>query len=122
MIFQVLRKLRKITPSNTVESEVLLKVTALNQFYSTNIFAVYDMAKHIVALNIDGRLKKDDETLVNEIAKVEIGGKQRSFYSFATKYCALHNSTDFVLRQIKWSKFFNISADKINFPLSTTTI
>lgn len=75
MTFQVLRKLRKITPSNTVESEVLLKVTALNQFYSTNIFAVYGMAKHIVALNIDGQLKKDDETLVNEIATVEIGGK-----------------------------------------------
>lgn len=98
---EVLQKLREITPSNTVESEVLLKVTALNQFYSTNIFAVYDMAKHIVALNIDERLKKGDETLVNEIATVEIGGKQRSFYSFATKYCVLHNPTDFAIYDSK---------------------
>ena len=36
-----------LCPENTDMSDILLKVAALNDFYSTNIFSVYPVAKHI---------------------------------------------------------------------------
>lgn len=50
----------KLCPENTDMSDILLKVAALNDFYSTNIFSVYPVAKHILSLNIDDRLKIGD--------------------------------------------------------------
>ena len=84
-----------LCPENKEISDILLKVAALNDFYSTNIFSVYPVAKHILSLNIDSRLKKGDVTLVSEIQKVEINGVQKNFYSFATKYCSHHNPKDY---------------------------
>lgn len=74
---------------------VLVKCTVLNHFYSTNIFKMYPVAKHILSLNIDNRLTDGDPTLVEEIAKVTIGGKEKNFYSFASKYCSRHNPESF---------------------------
>lgn len=71
---------------------MLLKVSALNDFYSTNIYATYPVAKHILSKKIDRRLKNGDCSLVNDIAKVAIKkGTTKSFYSFASKYCGHHN-------------------------------
>ena len=75
---------------NTQLENVLLKVTALNQFYSTNIYDTYTVAKHIVTKNIDERLRRHDRTLVNELALVTIKNKGKNFYSFASKYCSHH--------------------------------
>ena len=82
-------------PRNTTLEHVLLKVSALNDFYSTNIFNTYAVARHIVGLNIDPLLAKADKVLVNALAQVPIGGKIRNFYSFATKYCNHHRSDDY---------------------------
>lgn len=77
-------------PNNTDINDILIKASALNDFYSTNIFSIFPVAKHILNLNIDNRLKSEDETLVNDIANITINGKQKKFYSFATKYCSHH--------------------------------
>jgi hypothetical protein len=74
---------------------VLLKVTALNQFYSTNIYDTYSMAKHIIDLEIDERLHSGDLTLVNELALITLKSKQKNFYSFASKYCSHHDPKAF---------------------------
>ena len=79
-----------LCPENTEISDILLKVVALNDFYSTNIFSVYPVAKHILSLDIDTRLKVGDVSLVADIQKVTINGIERNFYSFATKYCSHH--------------------------------
>ncbi|MEG0502876.1 MAG: hypothetical protein RR525_11710, partial [Cellulosilyticaceae bacterium] len=47
-------------PSNTLMEDVLVKVSTLNDFYSTNIFAAYKVAKHILSLDIDERLSNGD--------------------------------------------------------------
>ena len=47
-------------PANTKLSEVLIKCSSLNDFYGTNIYNVYTLAKHIVNLNIDARLADGD--------------------------------------------------------------
>ena len=77
-------------PKNTDISDILIKASALNDFYSTNIFSIFPVAKHILNLNIDDRLVKGDETLVNDISNIIINGKLKHFYSFATKYCSHH--------------------------------
>jgi len=80
---------------NTDLNEILIKCSCLNDFYSTNIFLIYPVAKNIFDLKIDKRLQNGDPTLVNDIAKVNISGKDKFFYSFASKYCSHHNALDF---------------------------
>ena len=82
-------------PSNAALDKVLVKVSTLNDFYSTNIFSSYDMARHIVALDIDERLAQKDLSLIRDIATLEISGKERYFYSFATKYCVHHHPLNY---------------------------
>lgn len=72
-----------------------MKASTLNDFYSTNIFSIYPVAKHICALDIDARLKAGDVTLVGDIQYVPIGDTEKNFYSFATKYCSHHNPLDY---------------------------
>lgn len=94
---EALDKLFFVTyPRNTLMEDVLVKVSTLNDFYSTNIFAAYKVAKHIITLNIDERLESGDVTLVNDISKVVMdNGTIKNFYSFATKYCSHHKPLDF---------------------------
>jgi hypothetical protein len=83
-------------PDNKDIDDVLVKVSVLNDFYSTNIFSPFQVAKHIIDLDIDERLASSDVTLVDEIARVDMGnGKVKNFYSFATKYCSHHKPLDF---------------------------
>lgn len=85
-------------PSNTEVEDVLVKVATLNDFYSTQIFSVYLVAKHIVNLSIDERLKAGDLSLVNDIATVKMeSGDEKNFYSFATKYCSHHQPLNYAI-------------------------
>lgn len=80
----------ELCPKNDNISDILLKVAALNDFYSTNIFSVFSVAQRIIELDVDKRLDEEDVNLVNEIQKVIISGKEKHFYSFASKYCSHH--------------------------------
>ena len=83
-------------PLNVDMDDVLIKVCSLNDFYSTNIFSPFIVARHIVALKIDRRLAARDFSLVNDIAVVQMSNKKtRNFYSFATKYCSHHLPEDY---------------------------
>ena len=85
-------------PTNKEMEGVLLKVVALNSFYSTNIFNTYVMAKHIVELDIDERLSKGDMSVVNDISMRKLAdGKVKNFYSFASKYCSHHRPNDYAI-------------------------
>lgn len=83
-----------LCPENKEMSDILLKVAALNDFYSTHIFSVYPVAKHILSLGIrerlDDQLKSGDVSLVSKIQDMTINGVHKNFYSFATKYCSHH--------------------------------
>lgn len=91
-----LYKLFNVTyPKNTDIDDILIKASSLNDFYSTNIYSIFDIAKHILDLDIDDRLMSGDLSLVNDMKKVEIRGKTRNFYSFSTKYCSHHQKEKF---------------------------
>ena len=77
-------------PKNNDINDILIKASSLNDFYSTNIFSIFPVAKHILELNIDKRLENGDTTLVNDIARIKINNVDKNFYSFATKYCSHH--------------------------------
>lgn len=90
----------KTYPSNNNLDHVLIKVCALNQFYSTQIRKIFDLAKHIVRLEIDDDLKNNNLDLVEKIAsghKIHINrkAKESHLYSFATKYCSHHDSKNY---------------------------
>jgi len=86
----LMKLFQKTYPCNNDIDDVLIKVCALNDFYSTNIFSPFSVAIHIVSIDIDNRMSNNDLRLVNDIAKVNIKGIQKNFYSFATKYCSHH--------------------------------
>jgi len=81
----------KLCPNNKNIKDILLKVSALNDFYSTNIYDTFTVSKHILDCNIDHDLKNKDKSLVNKIALIKMkGGREINFYSFASKYCCHH--------------------------------
>ena len=82
-----------LIPENKEIEDILIKSSTLNDFYSTNIFSIFPVAKHIHELDIDERLQKGDLTLVEDIANISELNKR--FYSFATKYCSHHNPVSF---------------------------
>ncbi|PTL36051.1 hypothetical protein CLG94_06350 [Candidatus Methylomirabilis limnetica] len=84
-----------LCPENKQIEHVLLKVSTLNDFYNTNIFDTYSVAKHILKKDIDAQLGANDYFLVNDIAKISIKGKTRNFYSFASKYCSHHKPNNY---------------------------
>lgn len=98
---QALKKLFKSTyPLNNDLNEVLIKVASLDSFYSTNLTRSASFAtvsRHIVKLNIDKRLNEGDVELVNDIARIKVNGKNKSLYSFATKYCSHHNEDEYTI-------------------------
>lgn len=96
-------------------NEVLIKCSCLNDFYSTNIFLIYPVAKKIFDLNIDKRLKQGDASLVNDIAHVTINGKDKVFYSFASKYCSHHNAIEFPIYDYFVDKMIMYFQKKDNF-------
>lgn len=103
-------------PRNKDIDDVLIKVSALNDFYSTNIFSPLKVAKHIINLDIDERLIAGDVTLVNDIAKVNMdNGMVKNFYSFATKYCSHHNPLNFPIYDSYVDKLLRYFRDSDGF-------
>lgn len=89
-------------PFNKKLEDILLKISVINDLYSTNIYGTFKMAEHILHLNIDEQLKKGSPYLVNNIAtghgiKTKKNNTELNFYSFATKYCNWHNQESYAI-------------------------
>lgn len=106
----------KTYPRNDNMDDVLIKVCALNDFYSTNIYSPFTAAKHIVALKIDSDLAKENLDVVNKIAAIKVkGGRNINFYSFATKYCSHHKPTVYPIYDSYVEKVLMYFKKKDNF-------
>ena len=75
--------------NNSIEN-ILIKCSTLNDFYSTNIFKIHNVAVHYYHQNIDRRLAIGDLSIIDDLAHIAINGKTFCFYSFATKFCSHH--------------------------------
>jgi hypothetical protein len=92
---QAIIKLFSAFPKNENLEDIILKISVINDLYSTNIFSTFKLAKHIRQLQIDNYLSEKKLSIVNEIAighgiSKPKGQGDRNFYSFATKYCNWH--------------------------------
>lgn len=79
------------------QQDLLIKCSALNDFYSTNIYSVYRVVEHYSQFDLAKRMANGDLSLVEDLRKVKMEGKEKpwNFYSFATKFCAHHNPEAF---------------------------
>lgn len=95
---------------------VLVKVSCLNDFYSTGIRDTYSVAKVIYKLNIDTRLQNADLSLVDDIAaETEKNCKSsRREYSFASKYCSFHRPEVYPIFDSRNEEILNIYKNEIN--------
>ena len=89
-------------PENKHLEHILLKISVINNLYSTNILGTFNMAKHIQRLDIDSDLKNGDPNLVNKISSghgivSKKNNTEINFYSFATKYCNWHNRDKYAI-------------------------
>jgi len=89
-------------PENKYLEHILLKISVINDLYSTNILGTFNMARHIQRLDIDSSLKQGDPLLVNKISSghgiiSKKNNKEINFYSFATKYCNWHNRDNYAI-------------------------
>ncbi len=91
--------LMNLYPKNDNLNAVFLKVTLPNTLYSTNIKSAkirLEIAEFIHSCkDFDKRLEKGNLELVNEIAEKSQELSKKRFYSFASKYCSLHNRDKF---------------------------
>lgn len=107
----------ELCPYNKDINSILIKAATLNNFYSTNVYYIYDVAKHIESLNIDERLNALDINLIDDIKKVEIKGRGivMNFYSFATKYCSHHKPCNYPIYDKYVDAVIRYFRDKHNF-------
>lgn len=92
LVDTTLSKLVAEFPRNSDLGEVLMKVTCINKWYSTEIRAVLAKARQIVRLKVDEYLD-DPAAAVTRIAEPAAPKHPRT-YSFATKYVAFHRPLD----------------------------
>lgn len=107
-------------PENKKLEDILLKISVINDLYSTNIFGTFILAKHILSLNIDDGIKNADPKIVNLIAvghgiPKPKGSGDRNFYSFATKYCNWHNKNEYPIYDSFVDKILIAYRNKDNF-------
>ena len=105
----------KTYPENANIDDILVKCATLNDFYRTNIFKIFPVAKHILSLDVDERLRGGDPNLVNEIARVKISEKSKNFYSFATKYCSHHRPNDYPIYDYDVERVLVLCCKRIKF-------
>ena len=132
----------KLCPKNEDFSDILLKASTLNDFYSTQVYDVYKIAKRIENVNkdkknktVDARLNDGDLTLVDDIRLVKITNKDKekeiNYFSFASKYCSHHNPKEFPIydsyvKQVLWyfhkreKGLFNELFEEFNIPDNQT--
>ena len=104
-----------LCPENKDMSDILIKCSSLNDFYSTNIFKVHNVAKHFLNQKIDERLAVGDLNLVMDLANIEINGKRCFFYSFATKYCSHHRPDIYPIYDSYVNKLLKYFRDRDGF-------
>lgn len=88
-----INKIIALCPNNDNITDILVKSAMINQYYSTRIVRLYDVAKVILKLGVDERLALGDYDIVNEIA----GHCEKDYYSFVTKYCSFHNQNAYAI-------------------------
>jgi hypothetical protein len=123
---QAIINLFQAFPHNKKTEDILLKISVINDLYSTNIFGTFLMAKHIQQLDIDEELSKGNPEIVRQIAtghniRLKNTNRELNFYSFATKYCNWHNRESYSIYDSFVDKILMTYKRKDNFSIFKQT-
>jgi|GEM_PF-1808649 len=96
----------KANPSNTKLEDIQQKLSLMNDSDFIKLGAQEVMAKHILELNIDPRLAKNDLSVVPDIAHITLNGKEENLLHFASVYCNLHKPDVFPIFADQFQDFY----------------
>jgi len=96
----------KANPSNTKLEDIQQKLSIMNDADFNRLGAQEAMAKHILKLNIDPRLAKNDLSVVTDIAHLAFNGKEENLLHFASVYCNLHKPDVFPIFSDQFKDFY----------------
>lgn len=102
----------ELCPYNIDMDDVMIKCLSLNVFYSTYIYNINTVVKHYLTIDIDGRLKKGDLELVDDLTNIP---GYRYCYSFATKYCSHHRPDVYPIYDSYVEKVLEYYRDRSSF-------
>ena len=111
------------TPLNATKDDVKTKVSALNDSDVRSLSLEEDMINHIVKLNIDDRIKRNDLKVVEDIASISGAGKNHNLLHFASVYCNYHKPDVFPIYSEQYHDFYKkyiteyklqLKAEKLN--------
>jgi hypothetical protein len=93
-------------PSNVNLEDVTQKLSLMNDSDFNKLGAQEPMAKHIIELKIDSRLAKNDLSVVSDIARITLNGKEENLLHFASVYCNLHKPEVFPIYSDQFHDFY----------------
>ena len=96
----------KANPLNTKLEDIQQKLSLMNDADFNKLGAHEVMAKHILELNIDPRLAKNDLSVVSDIAWFTLNGKEENLLHFASVYCNLHKPDVFPVFADQFQNFY----------------
>ena len=94
------------TPLNATVDDVRTKVSALNDPDVRSASLEENMIDHIVKLKIDDRIKRNDMTVVEDIATISVQGKTHHLLHFASVYCNYHKPDVFPIYSEQYHDFY----------------
>lgn len=105
------------TSGNTSAEDVRTKVSALNDSDIRSRSLEEDMINHIVKLNIDGRLKRNDLNAVEDIANISAQAESHNLLHFASVYCNFHKPEVFPIYSEQYHDFYKRYIVEYKLPL-----
>lgn len=111
-------ELFKKTPGNKSAEDIRTKISAVNDAEISKLGLMDNMVSHILGLNIDDRLQKNDLTVVEAIATLTIGDKVHHVLHFASVYCNLHRPDTYPIYSDQFLEFYRKYITDNKLPLS----
>lgn len=104
-----LHSIARLFPEDDYES-ALVKVSALNQLYFTNVMAVFRMGRHVESLAKNGVFDKEDPVeIVEDIATLDGENAKRKHWVFASKF------GHFFINEDRFPIYDRLAADVVLF-------
>ena len=110
------------TPGNKDAEDIRTKVSAINDTEIANLGIIESVVSHVHSLNIDDRLKKDDLTLVEDIANLSVGARQHRVLHFASIYCNFHNPKVYPIYSEQYLDFYRKYIAENKLPLDPSKL
>jgi hypothetical protein len=110
-------ELFKKTNENKNAEDIRTKVSAVNDADISNLGILEKVVSHIQSLNIDDRLRKNDLTVVEEMATVTVGSKTHRLLHFASVYCNFHLPEVYPIYSGQYLDFYKRYITEYKLPL-----